>query len=127
MPQRFVILRHDPSPDRPGGLHWDLMLEMGETLRSWALSDEPRGVATVEATALADHRKAYLAYEGPVSNNRGYVTRWDAGVYELISGSENEWHVLVTGEKIRGEVRIRRSATDSRLWSVTLPAEGRRE
>ncbi|MCY2966352.1 MAG: hypothetical protein NT069_22425 [Planctomycetota bacterium] len=77
MPQ-FVVLRHD-WPD----LHWDLMLENGATLRTWRLSRPPDLVGPIEVRAIADHRLAYLTYEGPVSGNRGTVTRHLAGTYEL--------------------------------------------
>jgi hypothetical protein len=34
---RFAILRHDS----PRGLHWDLLLETGDTLATWALPQVP--------------------------------------------------------------------------------------
>ena len=33
---RYVILQHDTPPGYPRPLHWDLMLEQGRTLRTWA-------------------------------------------------------------------------------------------
>ncbi len=73
---RFVILEHD-SPY----LHWDLMLEVGEILKTWRLQKEPEPGKVIPSEASFDHRKKYLDYEGPVSGNRGHVTRWDAGTY----------------------------------------------
>src|ERR1700730_7618701 len=75
---RFVILQHD-HPE----LHWDLMLQAGETLRTWRLAKAPElpGEAIV-ASAIGDHRPMYLDYEGPVSGGRGQVIRWDQGTYE---------------------------------------------
>lgn len=78
MADRFVILEHDfPT------LHWDLMLEAGDVLKTWRLPEPPRaGTMTVEP--LPDHRVRYLDYEGPVSGDRGAVARWDAGVFERV-------------------------------------------
>ena len=81
---RFVILCHDPAPDTTQRLHWDLMLETENALRTWALSEEISSGVSVSARQLAHHRKAYLDYEGPVSGNRGSVHRWDHGVYDLL-------------------------------------------
>jgi hypothetical protein len=74
---RFVILEHD-HPE----LHWDLMLEVGEVLRTWRLTAPPATGQAVAGEAIADHRRMYLDYEGPVGGNRGAVQRWDAGTYE---------------------------------------------
>ena len=39
--RRFVVLRHEPGEAGPRELHWDLMLEFGDGLRTWALKSEP--------------------------------------------------------------------------------------
>ena len=52
------------------------MLEAGDVLKTWALPQPPQPGVEMECTALADHRLAYLDYEGPLSGNRGAVTRW---------------------------------------------------
>jgi hypothetical protein len=76
---RYVILAHDhPFP------HWDFMLEAGNVLQTWRLLAEPGPQRTVAAERVADHRPAYLDYEGPVSGGRGNVTRWDYGAYEMV-------------------------------------------
>ena len=54
-------------------MHWDLMLDTGETLRTWRL--EPALPGVIRAEPLGNHRRAYLDYEGPVSGNRGSVQR----------------------------------------------------
>lgn len=75
---RFVILEHD-HPE----LHWDLMLETGDVLRTWRLAEPPTAIGqSIRAIPIADHRTMYLDYEGPVSGNRGTVNRWDAGRFE---------------------------------------------
>jgi hypothetical protein len=67
------------------GVHWDLMLESGDVLHTWALAAEPAPNLPIAAEQLPDHRLIYLDYEGPISGNRGTVTRWDAGRFEVLS------------------------------------------
>ena len=73
---RFVILSHD----RPFQ-HWDLLLEIDDTspLLAWRILDDPGAGTSWRAEPLADHRRVYLEYEGPVNGDRGTVSRWDAG------------------------------------------------
>lgn len=78
-PRRFVVLRHDGVPDP----HFDLMFETlpGGPLETWRSPAWP--IATpVRVTPLSPHRREYLSYEGPVSNNRGVVTRVAEGTFE---------------------------------------------
>ncbi len=64
------------------------MFDNGETLWTWASDetlpppDQPFNDRVFEK--LADHRRAYLEYEGPVAGNRGYVERIEQGHYQLI-------------------------------------------
>lgn len=81
--KRFVILRHDHP-----FLHWDFLLEMDELLESWRLLREPVLSEWIRAEKLPDHRSVYLTYEGPVSRDRGTVSRVLSGSYHpLTSGS----------------------------------------
>ena len=117
---RFVILRHEPPASYPRGLHWDLMLEARGALRTWALAEEPRRGATLPAEALADHRLAYLDFEGEVSGNRGTVERWDAGTYTIQSCTEARWEIQVWGEQLRGDAVLQRDPDDMKRWRLEL-------
>ncbi len=99
---RFVILRHEmpATSDRPS--HWDFMLEQDGALRTWALDQEPSSETTTQATELPPHRLAYLDYEGPVSGDRGQVTRWDAGNYWLNTSSESAISIELAGTRLVG-------------------------
>ena len=97
--KKFVILEHDHPV-----LHWDLMLEQPESLWTWRLDRPPEHGKSPKADRIADHRLAYLEYEGPVSGNRGRVSRWDFGTYEILS--EKPLRVLLNGERFAGELRI---------------------
>jgi hypothetical protein len=57
------------------------MLEVEGVLRTWRLLAEPAAGRAVPAEPLADHRLAYVDYEGSVSGGRGCVARWDYGTY----------------------------------------------
>jgi hypothetical protein len=95
---RFVVLEHD----RPV-LHWDLMLEAGDVLQTWRLAKPPALGCAIEATALPDHRRIYLDYEGPISGDRGMVRRWDAGLFTETAASTTQQRVIVLdGVKLAG-------------------------
>lgn len=113
---RFVILEHQG----PRGLHWDLMLQAGEVLATWALAEPPRPGATIPAEALPDHRPLYLDYEGPVSAGRGTVTRWDQGTYEFEAHGPDKISVLLDGEKLTGRATLARSADDPAAWQFSF-------
>ena len=103
----FVILFHrtQESAERPD--HWDLMIQDGDHLMTWALEILPQPGCVIPAVRLADHRLAYLEYQGVLSGDRGEVTRWAKGksfrlveegpgqVFQL-AGSDFDWRVRIT-------------------------------
>lgn len=95
----FVLLHHVLSDSE----HWDLCLDTGEHLSTWQLLDQPSGVGgtggnvIIPARRIADHRKQYLDYEGPVSRNRGHVRRIDRGSYTLVTRRDDCWVIRFTG------------------------------
>jgi len=115
---RFVVLRHEPSADYERGLHWDLMLEHGESLLTWALSSLPLEPGPIKAEQLPDHRKVYLEYEGPVSGNRGNVSRWDEGEFEFIRQSTEEIVVRLDGEQVCGTIKLVHDSAGSKSWHL---------
>ena len=114
LPQRlaFAILEHDHPH-----LHWDFFLETPTALRSWRLERMPDCAGVVNADALSDHRKAYLDYEGPVSGDRGSVSRIDRGEFDLISSTEHEVTVRLHGQRLRGIARLTKSLDASVRWT----------
>lgn len=109
---RFVILEHDHP-----FLHWDLMLEAGDVLRTWRLLELPEPGCPVRAEALGDHRKMYLDYEGSLSGNRGAVKRWDAGTFEWERQEDEHLTMRLEGRALRGVASLRRLAGE---WSFVL-------
>jgi hypothetical protein len=117
---RFVVLEHDSPRD----LHWDFMLEMGSALSTWALAEPPNASPRVDARRLPDHRSAYLDYEGPVSGQRGHVSRWDHGSYEIEHQTESELVVTLSGEKLTGRASLRRVSQETDQWHFRLASCG---
>lgn len=67
--------------------HWDLLLEpptgFGDTLLTFASPTPPEAWVTATIVQqLPDHRHLYLDYEGPVSGNRGNVSRVLSGTIQ---------------------------------------------
>src|SRR5665213_352131 len=122
---RFVILFHETPPGYPRGTHWDLMFERDAALRTWALAEEPqveapRTGAMIDAERLPDHRLEYLDYEGPVSGDRGHVTQWDRGTFELKSDTAEEFAAIVAGQRLRGRVRLVLLAAEDQRWGFSF-------
>jgi hypothetical protein len=114
---RFVVLTHD-HPD----WHWDLMLESNGVLRTWRLNQEPTLTTPIEATPLPDHRLKYLAYEGPVSGQRGHVLQWDHGQYQLLQESRGILTIDLQGDKLRGQATLT-STAEGAVWFQFVPQE----
>jgi hypothetical protein len=113
---RYVILEHETQ----SGRHFDFMLEMGGVLKTWSLPQPIRPGVEIDAEQLPDHRLAYLDYEGPVSGDRGSVTRWDGGTYNVERQSESELIVRLTGEILIGGVSLQRSPTAPNRWCCSF-------
>ena len=60
-------------------------MEVGAILRTWKLFTLPKYDTEMIAIASFDHRLVYLDYEGPISDNRGSVTRFDSGSFDWIT------------------------------------------
>jgi DNA polymerase Ligase (LigD) len=113
---RYVILKHETA----GGVHFDFMLEMGGVLKTWSLPQPPVQGIEIDAEALPDHRSAYLDYEGPISDDRGSVTRWDWGTYEMECNSDSKLTVRLCGEKHKGRACLRRLSNVRNLWHFRI-------
>jgi len=130
-PRRYVVQQHDLSAFR----HWDLMLEQTEALATWQLGVPPELVAAsaepeapaatapldtqgIPAKRLADHRKAYLDYEGPISGDRGEVHIVDSGTYTVLAADEMEWLIEVAGRVLRGRFRLVRGGETPDGWRL---------
>jgi hypothetical protein len=113
---RFTISRHES----PRGLHWDLFLETGQVLRTWALPQAPVAGLKMTCEALPNHRAAYLDYSGPISGGRGTVTPWDCGSYNIIEASDRELILDLAGGKVHGRAVLRAVPEQAGKWRFTL-------
>ncbi len=114
---RFVLLTHDHP-----FVHWDLLIEAGETARTWRLLESPARwlsdpAIEVAAESITAHRLMYLDYEGPVSHERGRVVRWDHGLAEWLSEGESSVRLRLNGERLVGEMTLDQEALRP-LWSA---------
>ena len=123
---RFVILEHTGAPDDPSGRHFDLLIEAGESCRTWRLAELPEpGGRPAAATELPPHRLAWLDHEaGEVSGDRGFARRVDAGTCEprgLDAGTLGTASVLVLEMAgLRGAGRLRLECTADG-WTAIAP------
>ena len=107
--RRFVVQRH-----RARRLHYDLRFEIGGVLVSWAVPKGPTLDPNVRRIAIhvEDHPIEYLEFEGVIpagGYGGGDVIVWDLGTWEphetdnpAAAVAAGEFHVDVTGEKLRG-------------------------
>ncbi len=120
-PARFVVLRHECPAGYKRASHWDLMLEHDGVLVTWALECLLQRDIPLKAERLADHRLAYLEFEGEFGGNRGTVTRWDCGSCQWESYDDRELVARLSGEKLVG--RLTACANDANAqWTLTLEA-----
>lgn len=113
---RMVVLWHEISDgdtfDRAS--HFDVMLESGEALWTWALNQWPlKDEQQVSAKRLADHRFAYLEYEGPISGGRGNVRRVDQGEYQLVKRDSDRLELKVCTVQFSGRIQITHNPSPS--------------
>jgi DNA ligase D-like protein (predicted 3'-phosphoesterase) len=107
----FVVQEHAATAH-----HFDLRLEVGGAMRSWAVPKGPSLDPAVKRLALevADHSKSHNDFEGEIGDGRVIV--WDRGSYER--GGRVAWpqalergHAVFVlhGEKLRGGFALQRT------------------
>lgn len=107
----FVVQEHAATAH-----HFDLRLEVGGAMRSWAVPKGPSMDPAVKrlAVQVEDHTIAYNDFEGPTEE--GAVIVWDRGRYER--GGRVAWpealdrgHAVFVlhGEKLRGGFALQRT------------------
>lgn len=115
---RYVILYHEMPPDQSRASHYDLMLESGKLLRTWAVADAPNSAGQLSAELLNDHRQEFLDFEGEITGGRGTVKRWDEGEYQTKQESANSMAFTMNGSMLKGELKLRRDEGNSSRWQM---------
>jgi bifunctional non-homologous end joining protein LigD len=106
---RFVIQKHAATR-----LHYDLRLEVGGVLTSWAVPTGPSLNPSDKRLAVhvEDHPLEYRKFEGVIPKGQyggGEVIVWDQGTYELEGNLDAEAQLargdlkfILHGKKVRG-------------------------
>lgn len=123
---RFVIHKHDAT-----SLHYDVRLEVGGVMKSWAVPKGPSFDPADRRLAMPtpDHPMSYNDFEGVLPEGTygaGPVIVWDRGTYRnlaeepmedgLAAGRLKVWlegHKLVGGWSLR---RVRIGSSDREKW-----------
>ena len=110
---RFVIQLHDATT-----LHFDLRLEIGGVLRSWAVPKGPSLDPAVKrlAVPVEDHSLAAGEFEGvheEATRGTGAVIIWDEGTVELQRDEPDHLSFVLDGEKLAGRFGLTRTGEDS--------------
>jgi len=117
-PHQFVLLRHETGDE----VHWDLGLDVGEVLATWQIPSDPRALSgsavALEARRIADHRRMYLDYEGPISRNRGRVARVDRGRWTPLERSPQHWRFRLEGRLLQGTFILESRQGSAEQWMI---------
>lgn len=122
---RFVIQKHDARR-----LHYDFRLELGGTLKSWAV---PKGPSLDPhdkrlAVHVEDHPLDYASFEGSIPEGNygaGDVIVWDHGIWQphgdpAVAYAAGKLKFTLIGEKLAGDwtlVRTHlRGSSDKQQW-----------
>jgi DNA ligase D-like protein (predicted 3'-phosphoesterase) len=108
----YVVHKHQATH-----LHWDLRLEMGGTLKSWAVPKEPpteKGVKRL-AVQVEDHPLDYATFQGTIPKGEygaGNVEIWDSGTYKLLDKKPNKIIFEIKGKRLMGTYCLLRFKED---------------
>jgi DNA ligase D-like protein (predicted 3'-phosphoesterase) len=111
---RFVVQLHDATT-----LHFDLRLQVGDVLRSWAVPKGPSLDPKTRrlAVPVEDHDLAAGDFEGVHEGSRrgsGAVIIWDEGAAEIVTDEPGHLSFTLHGSKLTGGFALTR--TGDRRW-----------
>ena len=118
----FVVQKHKASH-----LHYDLRLEIGGTLKSWAVPQGPCLDTKVRrfARLVEDHPIEYAEFEGHIPDGNygaGMMIIWDRGTFVTVAEdpeaaiAAGELKFRLVGEKLRGGWTLVRLPEDPNNW-----------
>jgi DNA ligase D-like protein (predicted 3'-phosphoesterase) len=111
---RFVVQQHDATT-----LHFDLRLQSGEVLRSWAVPKGPSLDPAIRrlAVPVEDHSMSAGEFEGVHEGHRrgsGAVIIWDEGTAEIVRDEPGHISFILHGRKLTGGFALTR--TGAKRW-----------
>lgn len=113
----FVIQEHNARR-----LHYDLRLEKGGVLKSWAV---PKGIPEKSgdkrlAVETEDHPLDYANFEGSIPEGQygaGAVKIWDKGVFKLKTWSDLKIEFILNGQRLKGLfILVRLKKAGEKSW-----------
>jgi DNA ligase D-like protein (predicted 3'-phosphoesterase) len=121
-PSRFVVQLHDATT-----LHFDLRLQIGAVLRSWAVPKGPSLDPKTRRLAVPvdDHDLAAGDFEGVHEGHRrgtGAVIIWDEGAAEIVTDEPAHMSFILHGCKLNGGFALTR--TGERRWILVKARDG---
>jgi DNA ligase D-like protein (predicted 3'-phosphoesterase) len=114
MTTRFVVQLHDATT-----LHFDLRLQIGDVLRSWAVPRGPSLDPAVRrlAVPVEDHSLAAGEFEGVhegQARGSGAVIVWDEGTVDVLRDEPDHLSFALHGQKLIGRFGL--TKTGDRRW-----------
>jgi DNA ligase D-like protein (predicted 3'-phosphoesterase) len=119
---RFVVQLHDATT-----LHFDLRLQVGDVLRSWAVPKGPSLDPAVRrlAVPVEDHSLSAGDFEGvhqEHARGSGAVIIWDEGTVEILRDEPDHLSFALQGGKLTGRFALTR--TGERRWILVKASDG---
>ena len=111
---RFVVQLHDATR-----LHYDVRLQAGDVLRSWAVPRGPSLDPSVRRLAVQvdDHSLESGEFEGVhqgQARGSGAVIIWDEGSVHILRSDRDHVSFVLSGHKLKGRFGLTR--TGGRQW-----------
>jgi hypothetical protein len=102
--KKFVIQQHSSGSD----IHWDFMLQIGDSLQTYRLDKAPQELTQTPANAVKifDHSLKFLTYQGPVNKGRGSVRIAEAGSYEIAHHAHDRLELDLNGKILKGKFTL---------------------
>ncbi len=102
---KFSIAAHTPGPKSIVPAHFDLFLQMDDSLLSWRMPEMASAQTnTIVCERTKPHRLSYLHYEGELSEGRGSVKILMQGEVDYRLVSDNELIAFLSNSQIRFQI-----------------------
>jgi len=100
--RKYVIQRHQKQAQ---SLHWDLMLESSDGLKTYRLDSPPEQITANRkniAIKIFTHDRKFLTYQGPVNKATGSVKIADTGTFQQLECSKQKTTLKFQGRFLKG-------------------------